>query len=53
VLLADLDEIDGPRKSRPVGVRWIAAADENMPRGIHPALGVVVHVLAAHDSSPR
>jgi hypothetical protein len=51
VLLADLDHVDGPRKSRLVGVRWVAAADGHAPRGIEPALGVVVHVLAAHDSS--
>ena len=53
MFLADLDHVDGPQESRLVGVRWIAADDEHAPRGIHPALNVVVHVLAAHDSSPR
>jgi hypothetical protein len=52
VLLADLDHVDGPRESRLVGVRWVATADEHAARGIEPALDVVVHVLAAHDSSP-
>jgi hypothetical protein len=32
-----------------VGVRRVTAADEHAPRGIEPALDVVVHVLAAHD----
>jgi hypothetical protein len=51
VLLADLDQVDGPREPRLVGVRRIAAGDEYAPDGIHPALGVAVsvHVLAAHD----
>jgi len=52
VLLTDHDHIDRPRESRLVGVRWVAAADKHPPRGIGPALKVVVHVLAAHDSSP-
>jgi hypothetical protein len=53
MLLAYLDQVDGPRESRLVGVRWVATDDEHAPRGIEPALGVVVHMLAAHDSSPR
>jgi hypothetical protein len=32
----------------PGPVRWIAADDEHAPCGIHPALGVVVNVLASH-----
>jgi hypothetical protein len=48
VLLADLDHVDGPRKSRLVGVRWVATGDEHAPRGIEPALDVVVYVLASH-----
>ena len=48
MLLADLDHVDGPREARLVGVRRIATADEHAPRGIESALGVVVHVLAAH-----
>jgi hypothetical protein len=52
VLLADLDEVDGPRESRLIGVRWVAAGDVHAPRGIHPALAVGVHVLAAQDLSP-
>jgi hypothetical protein len=53
VFFADLDQVDGPRESRLVGVRRVATADEHAPRGIEPALVVVVHVLAAHDSSFR
>jgi hypothetical protein len=52
VLLADLDQVDGPRKSRLVGVGRIATGDEHAPSGIEPALDVVVHVLAAHDPPP-
>jgi len=52
VLLTDHDHIDRPRESRLVGVRWVAAADKHPPRGIGPALKVVVHVLAARHSSP-
>ena len=52
MLLADLNQVDGPCESRLVGIRWIAAGDEYAPDGIHPALDVVVHVLAAHDSPP-
>jgi hypothetical protein len=37
VLLADLDHVDGPRESRLVRVGWIAAGDEQAPRGIEPA----------------
>ena len=48
MLLADLDEVDGPCESRLIGIRWVAAGDEHPPGGIHPALAVVVHVLAAH-----
>jgi hypothetical protein len=51
VLLADLDEVDGPREPGLVGVRRIAADDGHAPRGIHPALGLVVYVLAAHRRS--
>ena len=50
VLLADLNHVDRPRESRLVGVRRVATDDEHAPRGIEPALGVVVYVLAAHDS---
>jgi hypothetical protein len=46
VLLADLDQANRPRESRLVGVRRVAAADENTPLGVEPALGVVVYVLA-------
>jgi hypothetical protein len=35
-----------------VGVRWVAADDEHPPRGIEPAVGVVVHALAARDLIP-
>ena len=49
MLLADLDHVDGPRESRLVRVRRVTADDGHAPRGIEPALGVVVHVLAAHD----
>jgi len=52
VLVADLDYVDGPRESRLVRVRWVAAGDEYTPRGIEPALDVVIDVLASHDSSP-
>jgi hypothetical protein len=52
VLLADLHHVDGPSESRLVRVRRVTTADEHAPRGIEPALDVVVHVLAAHDSSP-
>jgi hypothetical protein len=48
VLLADLNQVDGPRESRLVGVRWVAKCDEHAPFGIEPALNVVVHVLASH-----
>ena len=47
VLVADLDDVDGPRESRLVGVRRVATADDHAPRGIDPALDVVVHVLAS------
>jgi hypothetical protein len=53
VLLADLDHVDGPRESRLVRVRRVATPDKHAPRGIEPALDVVVHVLASNDSSPR
>jgi len=53
MLRADLDQVDGPRESGLVRVRRVAADDEHTPRGIEPALDVVVHVLAADDSSPR
>ena len=36
----------------PGRVRWIAAADGHAPHGVHPALDVVIYVLASHDSSP-
>ena len=49
MLLADLDQVDGPRESSLVRVRRVAADDEHTPRGIEPALDLVVHVLAAHD----
>jgi len=49
VLLADLDQVDGSRESRLVGVRRVTGGDEYAPRGVEPALGVVVHVLTAHD----
>ena len=49
--LADLDHVEGPRESRLVGIRWVAAGDDHAARGIEPALGVVVHVLAAHPYS--
>jgi hypothetical protein len=52
MLLADLDHVDGPRESRLIRVWRVATADEHAPRGIEPALDVVVHVLASHDSSP-
>ena len=48
VLLTDLDQVDRSRESRLVRVRWIATADEHAPRGIEPALDLVVHMLAAH-----
>lgn len=48
VLLADLDEVDGPRESRLVGVRWVATGYDHAPGGIEPALDVVVYVLASH-----
>jgi hypothetical protein len=48
VRLTHLDHVDGPREARLVGVRWVATADEHAARGIHPALDVVVHVLASH-----
>jgi hypothetical protein len=48
VLVADLDHVDGPRESRLVRVRRVATADEHTPRGIEPALDVVVHVMASH-----
>lgn len=41
-----------PRESRLVGVRWVATSHHYAPHRIEPALNVVVHVLAAHDSSP-
>ena len=53
VLLADLDHVDGPRESRLVGVRWVATDDEHAPRGIEPALDVVVHVLASRGQLSR
>jgi hypothetical protein len=62
VLLADLDAVDGPGESRLIGVRRIATVDEHAPRGIEPALDVVVHVLASmiyarlldvHDLNPQ
>jgi hypothetical protein len=34
------------------GFRWVAADDEHPPRGIEPAVGVVVHALAARDLIP-
>jgi hypothetical protein len=52
VLPAYLDHVDRPRESGLIGVRWVTTADEHAPRCIEPALDVVVHVLAAHDSSP-
>jgi hypothetical protein len=48
MLLADLDRVDGPRESRLVGVRRVTTANDHTPRGIEPALDVVVHVLASH-----
>jgi hypothetical protein len=53
VFLADQHHVDRSRESRLFGIRRIAAGDEDAPRGIEPALGVIVHVLAADDSSPR
>lgn len=52
VLFAYLHHVDRPRESRLVGVGWVPTPDEHAPRGIHPGLGVAVHVLAAHDSPP-
>ena len=52
MLLADLDQVDGPRESGLVRVRRVATGDEHAPRGIEPALDVGVHMLAADDSSP-
>ena len=52
MLLADLDDIDGPLESSLIVVRRVTARDEHAPRGIEPALDVVDHVLAARDSSP-
>jgi hypothetical protein len=49
---ADLDRVDGPSESGLVGVWWVATDDEHAPRGIEPALEVVVHALAANESSP-
>lgn len=48
MLLADLNQVDGSSEPRLVGVGWIAADYKHAPRGIHPALGVVVYVLASH-----
>ena len=48
MLLTDLDQVDGPREPRLVRVRRVAPDDEHAPRGIEPALDVVVDVLAAH-----
>ena len=48
MLLADLDHVDRPGESRLVGVRRVPTDDEHAPRGIGPALDVVVHVLASH-----
>jgi hypothetical protein len=52
VLLADLDHVDGPRESRLIRVRRVATPDEHTPRGIEPALDVVVHVLAVGPTQP-
>ena len=52
VLFADLDHVYRPSESRLVGVRWVATPDGHAPRGIEPALDVLVDVLEAHDSSP-
>jgi hypothetical protein len=52
VLLADLDQVDGPRESRLVGVRRVTATDEHAPFGIEPALEVVVHVCWHRMSTP-
>jgi hypothetical protein len=52
VLLADLDHVDGPREARLVRVRRVTTGDHHSPRGIEPALDVIVHVLASNDSSP-
>jgi hypothetical protein len=51
VLLADLDQVDGPRESRLVRVRRVATAVEHAAGRVEPALGVVVHVLASHRYS--
>ena len=53
VLLADLDHVDGPGESRLVGVRRVATDDEHPPRGVEPALGVVVHALASRCQLAR
>ena len=52
MLLADLDHVACPRESSLVGVRWVATADGHAPRGIEPALDVVVDVLASHFYTP-
>jgi len=49
VVFADQHHADRPREPRLVQVRWVATGDDHAPRGVHPALGVVVYVLASHD----
>ena len=48
MLLADLDQVDGPGESRLIWVRGVASRDDHSPGGIEPALELVVDVLAAH-----
>ena len=42
-----LDHVERPLEARLVGVRWVATDDEDAPRGIEPALDVVVHMLGS------
>jgi hypothetical protein len=50
VLVADLDDVDGPCEPRLVRVRRITAADAHASLGVEPALDFVLYVLASHLS---
>lgn|GEM_PF-2305517 len=41
MFVADLDHVDGPRGSRLVRVRRVAAGDKHAPHGIEPTLDIV------------
>jgi hypothetical protein len=53
VLLADLDQVDGPRESRLVGVRRVRADDEHAPGVPVSGLGDAAGVDVDRGRGPR